>query len=135
MWCVGFREVLYIQPPRVGKAAIPAPRRVAADLGLALLQRVLAGRSPVFLPEHRGAGPCGSLGRYRGPGTHAVQHYAYADGSIKAGSSLTWSVRHLVEPLQREYAALPRATGRPGGIPGLALGAKSGGGNGRRALY
>jgi hypothetical protein len=89
-----------MQPDRDGKNAIPKPVRVASFLNASSIAEVIGRRHMVFLPEHAGAGPCGS----------AVKPHQACVG-------LAWSITHLVCPLRAYYATY---------VPPMRLGGKTG---------
>lgn len=128
MWCVRFLQARSYQPPKIGKGAVPSVRRVIEDLGLNALAGVLAGRGMVYLPDGRGAGPCGTLAR-----RELHRQIDVARNLHWRRSPLAWSVQHLVPPLQRYYETQQKRA--PRSRAGIKIGPKSGGGHNKEALW
>lgn len=118
MWCVGFREVSWVQPERIGKGPLLPRVRVTIEHGRACIQQVLRERPRIYLPEGRGAGPCGT----------------WISAPPTRGALAAWSMQHLITPLAQWYAARNVAR-NPLSRAGAKCGAKSGGGHGRAALW
>lgn len=107
-WVIGIREVKIVEV-EIEDSSTHGPRMLRRQLTVIDLQpeawvRLLHFR--VALPQHRGAGPCGTSVR----------------GVCTAGA-LRWSIEHLLDPLAAYYAAY---------VPPMRFGAKPGP-RGRRA--
>lgn len=89
---------------RVERVITELPARSVAD--------IVGRQRAVELPEHTGAGPCGTLARRD-------------EEERPARCALTWSIEHLVAPLQAYYATYE---------PPMRFGAKPGP-RGRRGIY
>jgi hypothetical protein len=86
-------------------------QRVIMDLPARAIAETMRPR-PMTLPEHTGAGPCGTFARCNweprlvDPNLFMGQRFVGEDvlPIIEAPTPLAWSIRHLVEPLQHHYA-------------------------------
>lgn len=109
-WVRGIRQcvnVLVANEPHERRGPMTMRQeRVCVDLSAAAIEQTV-GRRIHTLPDHRGAGPCGTLARTRSGRSYATW----------------WSVKHLIAPLAAYYAAY---------VPPLRFGAKPGP-RGRRA--
>lgn len=119
-WVRGIREVRYVTVSVEGKGVailrgehlgvrrgpiLTRQERVCVELPADAVARVVHGRAMRFLPEHKGAGPCGTWTR------------------AACGARMLWSIEHLLAPLAEYYASYE---------PPIRLGAK-GTPRGRRA--
>lgn len=111
-WVRGIKEVRHVHVATDGAAVgmkrgpvMTKVQRTTVELPPDVIERVVGGTF-LFLPEHTGAGPCGTLARGQ-----------------EGRSPLAWSIKHLVEPLAAYYATY---------VPPMHFGAKTGP-RGRRA--
>lgn len=128
-WVIGIREVRQVTVAAdvelVGLRKGPVvmrTERVKVDLLAESFSRTV-GRRIHNLPQNRGAGPAGTYACKR-RATRATHCLVRDDGSVICGGALTWSIAHLVEPLEHYYATY---------VPPIRLGAK-GTPRGRRAV-
>lgn len=144
-WVKGIREVKYVQVPidedRHGPIAHRSQRTVI-DLPSYALGGTIQRGPLVLLPVHTGAGPCGTFAwapwrqRMIDPNKLLGQRFQTGDEMLpmRSLSPLAWSVQHLVEPVSAWYAERNRPRD-PQSRAGRPHGARSGGGNGRVALW
>jgi hypothetical protein len=101
-WVLGIKEARIVQPEREGKSAIPKPVRQIVDLSASAISRTVTPGDCV-LPDHTGAGPCGTLARAEAVDARVRFHGMpiIFDGML---SPLAWSITHLVVPLRAYYA-------------------------------
>lgn len=137
-WVKGIREVTHVTVAadggKVGMKRGPVMTKQArriADLAPESFARTIGRTALVFLPEHTGAGPCGTHARglfkprMIDPAKFLGQRFTGLDPMPPAPalSPLAWSMTHLLPPLAEYYATYE---------PPMRFGAKPGP-RGRRA--
>lgn len=113
-WVTGVTQVKHVDVPvQNGRRGPLIFHRecVVVQLEPHAVAEVVGCRLLVFLPEHTGAGPCGTYARYQIPDPLVSRNVRWRR------SPFAWSIRYLIEPLRAYYAAY---------VPPKRFGAKPG---------